>query len=286
MSKLEDASRAARVVDARPATGLATVVGGARHAVRRVVGRHPAIYLPIARRRHHHGALRDDTEIVIDGFTRSAVTFAVIAFQLAQNGHVRVAHHLHVPAHLLAGIRRGIPVLTPIRAPEDTILSAMIREPDVPAVQWLRSYVDFYRRLVPLAGRIVLAPFESVTTDFGSVTHRVNERFGTSFVEFKHAEVDVDTVLDLIEERASRPPWQPLLGEFLAGILSYDEYRELTAGARATVARSEVPEDRVQRPSADRQARKAALRGHYRAPGLARLRARAERAFEQVALLA
>ena len=255
--------------------------GGLRHATRRLLIRSPRVYLPIARRRHPHGVIRPDTQIVIDGFTRSAVTFAVIAFQVAQNDHVRVAHHLHAPAHLLAGVRRGIPVLVPIRAPEDTILSAMIREPGVPAAQWLRSYIDFYRRLPPLADRIVIAPFADVTSDFGAVTHRVNRRFATSFFEFKHAEVGVDAVFDLVEERASRPPWQPLLGAFLAGRISYDEYRELTAEARAGAANRPVPEHRVQRPSAERDVMKDALRDRYGAPQLAALRGRAERAYEE-----
>jgi hypothetical protein len=199
---------------------------------------------------------------------------------MAQNGHVRVAHHLHATAHLAAGVRRGIPVLVPIRAPDDTILSAMIREPEVSAGQWLRSYVDFYRRLPDFADRIVIAPFEDVTSDFGAVTHRVNRRFGTSFFEFKHAEVDVDAVFDLIEERASRPPWQPLLGAFLAGRISYDEYREVTADARAAEPAPSIPEHRVQRPSAARDTTKAELRARLGARRLAPLRRRAERAYE------
>lgn len=275
------ASRARQTGDAGDvAVGPVHVtLGGLRHATRRLLIRSPRVYLPIARRRHPHGVIRDDTQIVIDGFTRSAVTFAVIAFQMAQNDHVRVAHHLHAPAHLLAGVRRGVPVLVPIRAPEDTILSAMIREPGVPAAQWLRSYVDFYRRLPALSDRIVIAPFEEVTVDFGAVTHRVNRRYGTSFFEFKHAEVDVDAVFDLIEERASRPPWQPLLGAFLGGRISYDEYRELTAEARVGYAAGLIPEQRVQRPSAERAAMKEALRTRYDAPALGSLRRRAERAY-------
>lgn len=275
-------SGAPRARQATRADGpIQTTFGGLRHATRRLLIRSPRVYVPIARRRHPHGVIRPDTQIVIDGFTRSAVTFAVIAFQVAQNDHVRVAHHLHAPAHLLAGVRRGIPVLVPIRPPEDTVLSAMIREPGVPVAQWLRSYIDFYRRLPALADRIVIAPFADVTSDFGAVTHRVNRRFGTSFFEFKHAEVDVDAVFDLIEERASRPPWQPLLGAFLAGRISYDEYRELTTEARADVASRPVPEHRVQRPSAERGAMKDALRDGYGTPRLAGLRARAERAYQE-----
>ena len=68
---------------------------------------------------------------MIDGFTRSGVTFAVIAFQAGQREPVRVAHTLHAPAHVAAAVRRHIPTLVTIRDPEAAVLSAIIREPYV-----------------------------------------------------------------------------------------------------------------------------------------------------------
>ena len=48
-------------------------------------------------------AVADDTEAVIDGFTRSACVFAAVAFQQAQPHPVRLAHLLHASSHLMAG---------------------------------------------------------------------------------------------------------------------------------------------------------------------------------------
>ena len=263
-----------------------SALNAARHEMRRVMIRHPALYLPLARRRHRHGAICAETQIVIDGFTRSAVTFALVAFQLAQNDTVRTAHHLHALAHLMAGVKRGLPVLVPIRPPEDTVLSAAIREPEASVGQWLRSYVDFYRGLPPLAHGLVIATFDDVTSDFGAVTHRVNQRFGTSFMEFQHSASEVATVFDLIDERASRPPWQPLLGEFLGGMISYDEFKRLTKVDRDAVEMRAIPELRVQRPSAARDELKAELRETYLAPRLERHRRRAEQLYREAAALA
>ncbi|HEX7247504.1 MAG TPA: hypothetical protein VF351_05320, partial [Actinomycetota bacterium] len=95
-------------------------VGTARHVTRRIMARYPAVYLPLLRRRQPQSTIGPDTQVVIDGFTRSASTFAVIAFQLAQDDHVRLAHHLHAPAQLLAATRAGLPTLMPIRPPRDT----------------------------------------------------------------------------------------------------------------------------------------------------------------------
>ncbi len=276
----------ATVIDLTALETDPTFSGSARHAMRRVVTRYPALYLPIARRRHPQGAIAPDTQLVIDGFTRSAVTFTLVAFQVAQNGHVRVAHHLHSPAQLIQAKRRKIPGLVPIRPPQDTVLSAMSREPTVSVGQWLRSYTGFYRRVLPLADGLVFARFDSVTTDLGSVIGEVNRRFQTSFVEFSQTEADVATAFALIDERSRRPPWSHVLGEFLAGRVSLEEYRELTHDQRGSVHLGEVPEERVQRPSELRHARRGALAHRYEDPDLETWRAHAEAAYEAVEALA
>lgn len=270
----------------RPPEVRPTFSGSARHAARRVIARYPELYLPIAHRRHPQGAISRDTQLVIDGFTRSAVTHALVAFQVAQNGHVRVAHHLHSPAQLVHATRRGIPGLVPIRPPQDTVLSAMIREPTVSLGQWLRTYTGFYRRVLPLADGLVFARFESVTKELGSVTAHVNARFGTSFAEFVHTEANVAMALALVEERARHTPWRRLLGEFLAGRISLDEYVELTAEQRGVVQLDEIPEERVPRPSEYRHAQRAVLLQRYEAPALKAWRARADAAYRAVEELA
>jgi hypothetical protein len=254
------------------------------HVLRRRLSLHPALYLPLARWKSGHTVLGRDTRLVIDGFTRSAGTFAAIAFQVAQDDHVRVAHHMHAAAALVAAAHRGIPTLVTVRAPEPTIVSAMVREPGIPAREWLRTYVAFYERIAPCRSAFVIGTFEEVTTDLGALIDAVNERFGTGFARFEHSEENVRTVFRLIDERAAGPPWQPHLNRFISGLISASEYLRITRpfreadGGRPPV----VPEHRVQRPSADREAAKEEARARYRAPALAGLRARAEAAYRAV----
>lgn len=261
-------------------------MGTARHEMRRIIARYPAVYLPLLRSRQPQSTIGPDTQVVIDGFTRSASTFAVIAFQLAQNDHVRLAHHLHAPAHLLAATRAGLPTLMPIRPPRDTVLSAAVREPTVPISRWLSSYAEFYERVEPALGAMVVATFESVTTDVGGSIDRLNERFGTSFARFDDAAANVEAVFEIIEERARRPAWQHLLGEFLAGGLSWDEYQLATRDLRVGTPVPEVPEHRVQRPSASRERAKQALSARYESGPLARARRAAEHAYSRAAAVA
>ncbi len=245
---------------------------------------HPSLYLPLARLKRPDSALDADTELVIDGMERSANTFATVAFQLAQNGHVRLAHHMHAVAPLLEAAARGVPVLVTVRDPEATIVSAMIRQPQVTARQWLKTYVAFYERLVPSRNGFVIATFESVTSDLGLVIRELNRRSSTSFAEFDHTGANVAQVFSLIDERAEGPPWQPAFNRFAGGHLSFDEYLERTRdfrGSPGSGARRDL-EHRVGRPSTAREAAKPAMTRRYRAPALAGLRQRAERAYRSL----
>ena len=234
-------------------------------------------YLPVARRRYGEAVVGDSTELVIDGFTRTAVTFSVIAFQVAQRRPVRLAHTIHSAAHVAEAARRGVPCLVAIREPDETVLSIAIREPDVTLSTALDAYARFCDRVAGERDRVVVADFAEITTDFGPVIDRLNARFSTSFDRFEHDREHVDTVFEIIEDRSRRPAWSEALGDFEDGRIGLDEYRR--AKARCLEAGLEpaldVPEHRVQRPSESRTIRKEAMRSELRAP---RLRVRRERA--------
>jgi hypothetical protein len=255
-------------------------IGSPRHALRRAITRHPSVYLPLARWKQPNSVLSARTRLVLDGFTRSAGTFGAIAFQLAQNDHVALAHHMHASAPLVVAARHGVPVIVTVREPEPTIVSALIREPRVTPAQWLKTYAAFYESLAPYRDRFVIATFEEMTSDFGEVIQRANDRFGTRFRPFEHTPGNVQVVFDLIDERAEGPPWQPHINRFISGLISFDEYRTATRGSREIPSeRNGVPEFRVQRPSHARESAKAGVRERYRAPVLAELRTRADEAY-------
>lgn len=255
--------------------------GSPRHSARRIIMVHPSVYLPLARWKRADSMVSASTQLVLDGFERSANTFAVIAFQLAQNDHVRVAHHMHAAAPLIAAAERGLPTLVTVRQPEATVLSAAIRDSRATLRQWMKTYVSFYEAIVPHRSRFVVGRFEDLTSDLGRVINRVNERFGTEFRTFDHTEDNVQTVYSLIDERAEGPPWQPSLNRFVSGFISADEYRAATQrerDARGALPRM-VREHRVSRPSETRSEARAALRERYGDPTLRRLRVRAEGAY-------
>jgi hypothetical protein len=179
---------------------------------------------------------------VIDGFLRSGNTFATIAFKLAQPTPVRIAHHRHVPAHIIAATRLGTPTLVLVRDPEETILSLSLYMPSITFEQGLRDYVRFHRRILPYRDGFVVANFRDVISDFGPVVRQLNARFGTSFAEFDHTTENVARCFELMEQaRLRKEGW--------------------------------IPEKRISRPSHERDAMKDEIRAAMRSPGLAKRRA-------------
>jgi hypothetical protein len=262
-------------VAARRPTGSA--LGHLRYAVRSRIAEYPALYLPFARRKYPGPSpevVSRETELVIDGYTRCASTFAVYAFQIAQPRPVRVAHHLHAPAQLIAAARSRTPALALIREPKEAILSQLVREPRVALADALVGYARYYERVMPYTPYLVVADFDEVTRDFGAVVRRINARFGTTFVPFEPTEANVRTCLELIRERPSLSP--TLLG-FESGTVSISEWR---ASHHEDPEAATDPRRDVWVPSADRERSKAALHREWLRPELASRRARAWQAYE------
>jgi hypothetical protein len=211
-----------------------------------------------------------ETELVIDGYTRSATTFAVYALQLSQPKPVRLAHHLHAPAQLIAAARRGVPALVLIREPQGAILSQVVREPWVTVAGALIAYSRFYRCLLPYRDRFVIGEFEQVTNDFGAVIRRLNARFGTSFTEFVHTESSVREVLDYSGLRGTLS--RTLLG-FESGTVSRAELGAALASLRGAKS---LEDKEAWVPSANRDQTKSSLREQWTRPSLAGMRERAE----------
>lgn len=171
--------------------------------LRRFVSRHPWLFLPFARRRAAYvGKVVDtDTEIVLEGFPRCGNTFALVAFEMAQDRDVRIAHHLHAPAQIIEGVRLGLPVVLLIRDPIDAVSSFVIRHPDLTVKAGLRAYTSFYRHVLPCRDDIVIAPFDRVISDFGTIIDAVNQRFGTRFGRFEHTPENVETVFRILNQK-------------------------------------------------------------------------------------
>jgi hypothetical protein len=144
------------------------------------------------------------TEIVIEGFPRSGNTYAVVAFRLAQDRQIKMAHHLHATAQIRRAARLNIPAILLIRDPCEAILSLMVRDPYASVTWALRSYIRFYSGVVPYLEKTVVAPFAMVTSDLASIIRMVNTHYGTTFKEFVPTEDALTSVRRRVEWMARR----------------------------------------------------------------------------------
>jgi hypothetical protein len=261
-----------------------TVMRRVRHRLRTRFSEYPTLYLPFARHKYPGPSpevISSATELVIDGYTRCASTFAVYALQLAQPVPIRLAHHLHAPAQLAAAARAGVPALAVIREPRGAVLSQLVREPDVALRDALIAYARFYERLLRYRDRLVTADFEDVTKDFGAVTRRVNDKFGTAFAEFEPTEQNTSRCFELIKLRGTLSP--VLLGFESGTVTAEDLLPEVAALSRRPAQAPQRPGTGAEAwvPSQDRDRSKAALQEQWDQPALALLRQRAEWAYNE-----
>jgi hypothetical protein len=171
---------------------------------------YPSLAVPLARLRGEGELVDSRTDLVVESYPRSASSFAIAAFRLAQEPRsLRVAHHTHASGHVIAGIRLGIPALVLIREPEGAVVSSRIRHPARTYTDLLRGFCAFYEPLVPHRGDLVVGTFDEVIGgELGAITRRLNARFGTTYAEFEPTQENVARVMREIDQ-----DWRARRGE-------------------------------------------------------------------------
>jgi hypothetical protein len=86
-----------------------------------------------------------------------------------------------------------------LRDPLDAVTSMMQRSPALSPRDLLQSYSRFYERLLPLLDHVIVASFDVVTLDFGSVISDVNLRFGTNFLPYEPTPANEERVRSGVE---------------------------------------------------------------------------------------
>lgn len=172
----------------------------------------PRLYLEVLRikRRGHWSqpwVVTRDTEVVIEGFPRSANSFACEAFISGQR-QTRHATHVHSSAQVIQACKWHIPTLVLLRAPDGAVCGDVAfgcelegRDPYTVSAadinDSLRRYIAFYQRVEPHRRRFMVGHFPDVVKDFGAVMRRFNEYFNTDFKVFEHTKESESVIMSL-----------------------------------------------------------------------------------------
>lgn len=171
-----------------------------------VIRQYPGIFYPLIKIQNRiRGSdwpryLREDTELVIEGYFRVGNTFAARAFSVAQQRQVELATHTHAIATVLLAVKRKVPTLVLMRQPADTVISATMKAPGTTLRQHLRWYIRYYEKIYQLRDSLYIALFDEVVGDFGQVIGNANRRFGTQFTPFDGTKERVEDVLTWIRD--------------------------------------------------------------------------------------
>lgn len=173
-----------------------------RNVVRPILERHPPSYLTLlkVKRWRHWSSEWVVTKLhdaVIEGFPRSANSFAHSAFREANNLELRIGTHTHSPAQVLQAVKWRIPTMVLLREPVEAVVGLLAmnrqlqqiegRTISAPSTREIKTVANrwlfFYSQIEQARNQIFIARFDQVISDYSAVSSR--------FVEF------------------SNRPWQP-----------------------------------------------------------------------------
>jgi len=124
------------------------------------------------------GSVTSKSDLVCEGFPRSGNSFAEAALHLCRPG-LTLAHHRHVAAQVLSGLKIGVPVLVLIRDPLEAVSSAILRLDGRADPAWLiAEWLQFHTAIKPHLDQIVLSDFPVTTGNFETVLAALNSRYG------------------------------------------------------------------------------------------------------------
>ncbi len=144
--------------------------------------------------------VNNETEIIIEGYPRSANTFAVAAFVFAQNKSIKIARHTHAPAQIMLGVESNIPIVLLIRNPVDAVISLVIRDSTISLDAALKMYIWYHESIQDIKDKCVVVDFHDATENFSNIIDMVNVKYNKNYLNFTHDKCAENNIFKLVEE--------------------------------------------------------------------------------------
>lgn len=151
-------------------------------SARRAISRHPSLFFTAANLLGNKQLLNETTDIVSEGYPRSANTYFEAALLVSQDNGIHVSSHSHASAQVLMGVRKKIPTIVLFRKPKEAVASLLeLTSGDLPVVEYIKDYYTFYEDLEGCLNDVMLVEFPEAVGDFAKIVERVNARFGLNY---------------------------------------------------------------------------------------------------------
>lgn len=122
--------------------------------------------------------LKQNTDIVIDGFPKCGNSFSEAAFRAILPEQTLLATHCHAPAQILRAVHKNIPTVLLYRQPDDAVASYMdMLQSEKAAKELYIDYRVFYESLLPVLDQLICANFQDMIKSFPNIVWKLNEKF-------------------------------------------------------------------------------------------------------------
>jgi len=149
------------------------------------------------------------TKLVVEGFPRSANTFAYNLFEkvfinMGLNPK-RIAHHTHSAAQIIYGVKHKIPVVVLIREPISAVTSLIImknlKNKNFREISdlYLKQYISFYNKIKEQKDNVIVADFKEIINDYNRIIERVNNKYRRNFCLLEQETEEKELMIEKIK---------------------------------------------------------------------------------------
>ncbi|MCA1648556.1 MAG: hypothetical protein LC797_24875 [Chloroflexi bacterium] len=149
-----------------------------------------------------YARITDSTRLILDGYPRSGNTYARAAVLYANGPELGVSTHGHSARFVEQGIRKGLPVVVLLRDPVAAVTSRLHLETMTDSRLLVRAYRRYYSRVAAVRDKVLIAPFDAVVGDFGTVIRACNDVFATNLAIYEKTPVSEATIRAAIDREA------------------------------------------------------------------------------------
>lgn len=169
-----------------------------------------ALYLYSMLTKFDFSVVDRNTDLIIEGYPRSANTRFVAALRLSQGRSIKIAHHVHGNQQILLGIKYGIPTVLLIRDPLDASISLILRDKGITPKQAITDYIKFYTPLVVFRNEVVVSSFNETINNLDKIINKINTKYSTNLKTLSNSEISENDIkteilrMDMVDKKKSK----------------------------------------------------------------------------------